>query len=42
MARPLYCSVDPDLYYPQEAEPTWSLGYMGTYSLDRQGLSTVC
>ncbi len=37
MARPLYCSVDPDLYYPQEAEPTWSLGYMGTYSLDREG-----
>ncbi|MCG3114058.1 MAG: glycosyltransferase [Candidatus Manganitrophus sp. SA1] len=36
MARPLYCSVDPDLYYPDEAEPTWSLGYMGTYSLDRQ------
>jgi len=36
MARPLYCSVDPDLYYPEEVEPKWSLGYMGTYSADRQ------
>lgn len=36
MARPLYCSVDPDLYYPEEVEPAWSLGYMGTYSADRQ------
>lgn len=37
MARPLYCSVDPDLYYPEEADAKWSLGYMGTYSADRQG-----
>lgn len=36
MARPLYCSVDPDLYYPEESERKWSLGYMGTYSPDRQ------
>jgi spore maturation protein CgeB len=36
MARPLYCSVDLDLYYPEEAAPKWSLGYMGTYSADRQ------
>jgi spore maturation protein CgeB len=38
MARPLYCSFDPDLYYPDEAgeEPLWDLGYMGTYSDDRQ------
>jgi spore maturation protein CgeB len=39
MARPLYCSFDPALYYPeapQEAEPRWDLGYMGTYSDDRQ------
>ncbi|MBI3802766.1 MAG: glycosyltransferase [Nitrospirae bacterium] len=36
-ARPLYCSVDPSLYFPEEVEPQWSLGYMGTYSLDRQG-----
>lgn len=40
MARPLYCSVDPMLYYPN-ADGTrwdlkWDLGYMGTYSPDRQ------
>ena len=36
MARPLYCSVDPDLYYPEEKEMKWQLGYLGTYSTDRQ------
>jgi len=36
MARPLYCSVDPSLYRPEEAAPRWDLGYMGTYSDDRQ------
>jgi spore maturation protein CgeB len=36
MARPLYCSFDPDLYRPEEVEPRWDLGYMGTYSDDRQ------
>ncbi len=36
MARPLYCSVDPELYGPIEAEPRWDLGYLGTYSDDRQ------
>jgi spore maturation protein CgeB len=38
MARPLYCSFDPALYYPEEAgdQPSWDLGYMGTYSDDRQ------
>ena len=36
MARPLYCSVDPDLYYPEPVEVRWDLGYMGTYSDDRQ------
>jgi spore maturation protein CgeB len=35
-ARVLYCSVDPELYFPEEVEPTWDLGYMGTYSDDRQ------
>ncbi len=36
-ARVLYCSVDPELYFPQpEAQPRWDLGYMGTYSDDRQ------
>jgi spore maturation protein CgeB len=36
MARPLYCSVDPDLYYPEDREERWDLGYLGTYSNDRQ------
>jgi spore maturation protein CgeB len=35
-ARPLYCSVDPELYFPEPREPRWDLGYMGTYSDDRQ------
>jgi len=35
-ARALYCSVDPGLYYPTECGKTWDLGYMGTYSDDRQ------
>jgi spore maturation protein CgeB len=36
LARPLYCSVDPELYYPEERPRKWDLGYMGTYSDDRQ------
>ena len=36
MARPLYCSLDPTIYYPQVREPHWDLGFMGTYSVDRQ------
>lgn len=37
-ALPLYCSVDPDLYHPDpgRGEPRWDMGYMGTYSDDRQ------
>lgn len=35
-ARPLYCSVDPALYRPQPATKRWDLGYLGTYSEDRQ------
>jgi spore maturation protein CgeB len=35
-ARPLYCSVDPDLYFPTADAPLWDLGYLGTYSADRQ------
>jgi spore maturation protein CgeB len=35
-ARVLYCSVDPQLYYPQPQPLAWDLGYMGTYSDDRQ------
>jgi spore maturation protein CgeB len=36
MARALYCSFDPDLYYPEFKEIKWDLGYLGTYSDDRQ------
>jgi len=36
MARPLYCSVDPELYRPVERTCRWDLGYLGTYSDDRQ------
>lgn len=36
MARPLYCSFDPDIYYPDQQEIKWDLGYLGTYSEDRQ------
>ncbi len=36
MARTLYCSADIGLYRPQPAAPKWSLGYLGTYSEDRQ------
>ncbi len=35
-ARPLYCSFDPELYFPEPREIEWDLGYMGTYSDDRQ------
>jgi spore maturation protein CgeB len=35
-ARPLYCSVDPEVHYPLQRQPTWDLGYLGTYSSDRQ------
>ena len=35
-ARPLYCSVDPALYFLEPQEKTWSLGYLGTYAADRQ------
>lgn len=35
-ARALYCAVDPELYFPEAAPPGYDLGYMGTYSDDRQ------
>jgi len=35
-ARPLYCSVDPEVHYPRRQSPSWDLGYLGTYSTDRQ------
>lgn len=36
MARALYCSVDERLYSHQAVQTRWDLGYMGTYSDDRQ------
>jgi spore maturation protein CgeB len=36
-ARALYCSFDPELYFPEiPADVRWDLGYLGTYSDDRQ------
>jgi len=35
-ARALYCSVDPENYYPEEQSKIWQMGYLGTYSIDRQ------
>jgi spore maturation protein CgeB len=36
-ARALYCSFDPELYAPApDATIRWDLGYLGTYSTDRQ------
>ncbi len=36
MARVLYCSADTEAYYPEPAAIRYDLGYMGTYSDDRQ------
>jgi spore maturation protein CgeB len=36
MARALYCSVDPEMYFPEHVPKKWTLGYLGTYSEDRQ------
>jgi spore maturation protein CgeB len=35
-AAALYCSVDPDIHAPVAVERRWRLGYLGTYSPDRQ------
>lgn len=35
-ARPLYCSVDVELYRPARLLERWDLGYLGTYAADRQ------
>lgn len=35
-AAPLYCAVDPDVHFPETCAPRWDLGYLGTYSADRQ------
>jgi spore maturation protein CgeB len=33
---PFYCSADPAVYRPLEERTRWELGYLGTYSDDRQ------
>jgi spore maturation protein CgeB len=35
-ARALYCAVDPQLHAPVPAKARWDVGYLGTYSEDRQ------
>ncbi len=35
-ARALYCSVDPNLYFPLDIPKATDLNYLGTYSNDRQ------
>jgi spore maturation protein CgeB len=35
-AAALYCSVDPELHAPVATKRKWELGYLGTYSPDRQ------
>jgi len=30
--RPLYYSVDPDIFYPEKNQKKWDLGYMGAYN----------
>jgi spore maturation protein CgeB len=35
-ARALYCAVDPRSYFPANQPHAWDLGYLGTYSPDRQ------
>ena len=36
LARTLYCSADPGLHAATAVTQKWSLGYLGTYSEDRQ------
>ncbi|HEV7333601.1 MAG TPA: glycosyltransferase [Flavisolibacter sp.] len=35
-ARAFYCSFDSELYFPEQQPVQWDLGYLGTYSDDRQ------
>src|SRR3954470_2126162 len=35
-ARVLYCSADPEQHKPLDTPSRWSMGYLGTYSADRQ------
>jgi spore maturation protein CgeB len=34
--RAFYCAVDESRYHPADVPPAWALGYLGTYSPDRQ------
>jgi spore maturation protein CgeB len=34
--RALYCSVDPEQYFPEAQPLRWDMGYLGTWSDDRQ------
>ncbi len=36
MVRTLYCSADPKIHSPEPRKPHWDLGYIGTYSEERQ------
>lgn len=36
VVRPFYCCVDPDHYFPEPSIKQFDLGYLGTYSPDRQ------
>lgn len=35
-ARPLYCAADTDEYTPNKRAERWLMGYLGTFSADRQ------
>ncbi|MGB8167914.1 MAG: glycosyltransferase [Chthoniobacteraceae bacterium] len=35
-AHAFHCSVDPQHYFPEKTAARWDLGYLGTYSPDRQ------
>jgi len=35
-ARVLHCSTDPGVYFPERRRIEWEMGYLGTYSADRQ------
>jgi spore maturation protein CgeB len=35
-ARALHCSADAEVYFPEPQNTAWDLGYLGTYSSDRQ------
>ena len=36
MARSLYFSADPGIFFPEDAQKKWNLGFLGRYHADRQ------